>query len=509
MSFEPIYSTINASLRKKLDSVQVTNESVLRADGVEIAKVLSINATPIIESKKVERNGIKVNGIIEYSALYEKIDGMKEAITYTADFSTTISCEFLNEQSSICLYANIIDLAVKDVNAERITLNSLIEVAGYAVVNNAVNFLDQVTGDVYYQTEELTYSKLKTTINQNYTSSQEIDISEVPLRLLNLSANVIVNNVLTAKSYITVSGIVEYNICYEYAKDDATDVKDVSNSFAFKYEIDCPDCESTDIAFITANAVKNGVRCDINSTESDNSLNLEVTFNLCGEVCSENSVNAICDLFSLSKKLQLTYNSFAYTRAIGLQNYREKVYGVTDISEDSARIDKIMCVLDSNAVITKTFCDNYNLNIEGIAYTTIVYLNAEESIESKMQTEIPFALSLPIEDNKENSEVMVNALVTDVVARIRRGREIEIDASLELVACFFKTECGAVISNAVVAEDRPKNCNALSIYIAKDNDTCWTIAKKMCINPDELLSQNPKLSDKISKGDKVIVYRKR
>ena len=509
MSFEPTFNTLNASLRKKLNSVQVSNESVLRADGVEISKVLSINATPIIETKTFERNAVKVNGVIEYTALYEKIDGMKETLTYTADFTTTLNSEGLTEQSSVCLTADVIDLAVKDITGDRITLNSLIEVGGYAVVNNQVKYLDSATGDVYYQTEQLSYSKLKTQINQTYTSTQEIDVAEIPLRLLNLNAKALINNVITAKGYVTVSGVIQYNICYEYAKDDGTDVKDVANSYNFKYEIDCPDCQPTDIAFVTANAVKNGVRCEITSTETTNTFNLEVTINLCGEVCSENTVSVISDLFSLSQKLQLTYNSFSYTKGLGIQNYREKVYGVTEISEDSARIDKILCVIDSNAVVTKSFCDNYNLNIEGIAYTTVVYLNAEESIESKMQTEIPFALSVPVEHTNHHCEVMVNSLLTDVVARIRRGREIEIDANLEVVANFFTTKSGAVISDVTVSEDRVKNTNALSVYIAKDNDTYWTISKKMCINPDELISQNPNLTDGVKKGDKVIIYRKR
>ena len=232
------------------------------------------------------------------------------------------------------------------------------------------------------------------------------------------------------------------------------------------------------MAFVTANAVKNGVKCEIQSTENQNILNFEATFNLCGEVCCNLTATAISDLFSVSKKLQLSYSSYLNSNLLTTQSYREKFYGVTEISEDSARIDKILCVLDSNAVITKSFCDNYNLNIEGIAYTTVVYLNAEENIESKMQTELPFAFSVALPENVKNCNVVTNSLLTDVVARIRRGREIEIDASIEFVSMFFNNVSGAVISNAVLSDDKVCNSNALSIYIAKDNDSYWTIAKK-------------------------------
>ena len=80
-----------------------------------------------------------------------------------------------------------LDLAIKNVSMDRVNLSCLIEVNGYVNQNNALKFLNGVTGDVYYQNEELTYTKLKTRINQNYTSTQEIDIVNTPLRLLNLS----------------------------------------------------------------------------------------------------------------------------------------------------------------------------------------------------------------------------------------------------------------------------------------------------------------------------------
>ncbi len=508
MSFEANYGTLTAGLRKTLSPVQVTNETVLRADGVEIGKVLSINATPIIVSTNTDRNSVRVNGVIEYSAIYEKIDGMKENVTQTADFSTSIAVEGLTDQANVCLNAMLVDVAVKETTGERITVNSLIEVNGYAVVNSEVKYLNNATGDVFYQTEQLSYSQLKTKINANYLATQEIDVSELPLRLLHLSATPLVNSVITAQGYVTVSGVVTYSICYEYAKDDATDVKEIANTFNFRYEIDCPDCTATDVAFVTAKAMRDGVNAEIDSQENVTTIKLNLNFNLCGEVCSENQAQVVSDIFSLSQKLQLSYASFAYTKSLGTQSYNEKIFGVTEISEESARIDKILCVLDSNAVVTKAFCDEYNLNIEGIAYTTVVYLNAEESVESKMQIEIPFASSMPVENMAKNCQVQVNSLLTDVIARIRRGREIEIDANLMVFANFYETQVGAVVTSVTATEDRVCNKNALSIYIAKDNDSAWTIAKKMCINPAEVVSQNPKLAEGVNKGDKVVIYRK-
>ena len=507
MSFEANYNTLTAGLRKTLSPVQITNESILRADGVEIGKVLSINATPIINNTIIEKNSVRVSGVIEYMAMYEKIDGMKESLSNNAEFSAVINVEGISENPNICLNAMLVDVPVKEVTGERITVNSLIEINGYVVINNEVKYLNSATGDVFYQTEDICYSQLKTKINANYLATQEIDISELPLRLLHLSATPLINSVITAEGYVTVAGVVTYSICYEYANNDATDVKEISNTFNFKYEIDCPNCTATDVAFVTAKNIRDGVNAEIDSQENSTNIKLNVNFNMCGEVCSENQAQVVSDVFSLSQKLQLTYSSFAYTKSLGAKSSSEKIFGITEISEESARIDKILCVLDSNAVVTKAFCDEYNLNIEGIAYTTVVYLNAEESVESKMQIEIPFTSSMPIENMSQNCQVQVNSLLTDVIARIRRGREIEIDANLMVYANFYETKIGAVISNVIATEDRICNKNALSIYVAKDNDTAWTIAKKMCINPAEVLEQNPQLADGIKKGDKVIIYR--
>ncbi len=509
MSFETNYNSLNASLRKKLKSVQVNQEISLKNDGIEISKVLSANAVPVVEDYKIEENSIVVNGAIEYSVLYEKVDGIKETITQSEQFSTVLECEDLRNVENVCLTAKLIDLAVKNISVDRINVSSLIEIYGYIVVNNEVKYLSEVSSDIFSQSENISFTKLKSKISQTYFSSQEIEISQVPLRLLNLNANGIINNVTTAKGYITISGVIEYNICYEYALEDGIDTKDISNTYNFKYELDCPNCEPTDYAVIVMNNIKDGVKCEIESKEEQNLLNLEVKFNLCGEVYANDNINIISDVFCLNKKLQLTFDSFNYSKMLGMKNYREKIYGVCEISEDSPRIDKILCVLDSNAVVTKSFCDAYNLNVEGIAYTNVIYLNAEETIESKMQIEIPFSFCLPLEKEEENCEVMVSTLLTDVMARIRHGRELEIDASIEIVSHFYLTKSGAVISNVEVSSDKIDNLSAFTIYIAKDNDSIWTIAKKMCISPDELTKQNPKLNDGINKGDKIIIYRKK
>ena len=317
------------------------------------------------------------------------------------------------------------------------------------------------------------------------------------------------NKVLKQDIKNSGSGIIQYNICYEYALEEGVETKDIANTYNFRYEIDCPECEATDCAMLVLKSVKDGIRCEVASNENSNSLNLEVDFNICGEVYSNSTDLAVSDIFSIANKLQLTYDSFAYSKALGLKNYREKIYGVSEITEDNPRADKILCVLDSNAVITKAFCDDINLNIEGIAYTNVVYLNAEEVVESKMQIEIPFSFALPIEKENCNCEVCVSALVTDIMARIRRGREIEIDASMEMVAHFFATKAGVVISNIEALEEKVEKQSAFTIYIAKDNDSVWTIAKKMNISPDELVRQNPKLNNEINKGEQVIIYRKK
>ena len=106
-----------------------------------------------------------------------------------------------------------------------------------------------------------------------------------------------------------------------------------------------------------------------------------------------------------------------------------------------------------------------------------------------------------------NTDVQI--ALTQISVRARRGKEIEVNAILELYCNVFNNVDSAVITNVSLEDEIPENECAMSFYITRQGDTLWEIAKELRVSIDTLLAQNPNLSDPIPAGTRVVVYRQR
>ena len=66
-----------------------------------------------------------------------------------------------------------------------------------------------------------------------------------------------------------------------------------------------------------------------------------------------------------------------------------------------------------------------------------------------------------------------------------------------------------VISNVIEEDEIPENECAMSFYLTKERDTLWEIAKELRVSPEMLMTQNPGLTDNMTAGTRVVVYRQR
>lgn len=504
----PIYEEIFTSQRKKLGTEQSTVEAKLGLEeDKQIVKVLMINALPYISESEIKDGEIKFTGQVKFSAIVEDGEGKVFGIDKLENFTTSFQ-NYNEKNSTIQSKCNLMDISVS-VEGGMAQVSACLEIDIVEISSVANKYLSSVEGDAFVENSNLSVTKLKASINQSFNSVTEVEVKEVPSRVISCSLTALCDSSFTANNYVTATGILQYNICYEFQKEETFEFKTVSGVSNFKYEIDCDGVAVKDMSRIVANINPSTINCEIAVENKENILRLTGDVNLSGEVYSDTETAVVTDLFSCSNKLQLSYSSIEFTSLLDTKTFEDKVNGVIAIDENSPRVEKILCTENNNVFVTKSIIENEKLIVEGIAYVSVVYLNSEDALSGGMQFEIPFTTSLKLDEEMCATTPCVNCCLINVSARARRGREIEIDADVKINAVFFKQNTDAVISELQVSEEKLVNENSLSIYIAKQDDSVWKIAKKMKINPEQLLQQNPSLQNGLAKGDKIVVYRKR
>ena len=147
--------------------------------------------------------------------------------------------------------------------------------------------------------------------------------------------------------------------------------------------------------------------------------------------------------------------------------------------------------------------ENGKLNIEGVANATVVYYTKETNGITSVQVEMPFSVEQKVEGDMSS---VVTLCLSDINARSKRGKEIEVSSELSVYADMFSSGEVGVISNIVVGDNKPKDDCSLYIYIVKPNETIWDIAKDLSVSEDLILEQNPDVELPLKGGERLVIY---
>ena len=183
--------------------------------------------------------------------------------------------------------------------------------------------------------------------------------------------------------------------------------------------------------------------------------------------------------------------------------FKDSISGVASINETSPFIDEILGVCTNNIVLASSRVENGKLAIEGVANATVVYYTKETNGVTSVQVEMPFSVEEKVEGL--NSSV-VTLCLSDVCARSKRGKEIEVSGNLSVYSDMYGDNEIGVVSGVVLGEEKPHDDCVLYIYIVKPNQTIWDVAKEMSVSVDLILSQNPDVNLPLVGGEKLVIY---
>ena len=138
--------------------------------------------------------------------------------------------------------------------------------------------------------------------------------------------------------------------------------------------------------------------------------------------------------------------------------------------------------------------------------TNLVYYSSEANAVNSVKAEIPFVLekNAPI---SENNEVFAEGYITRISHRVRRGNELSVKAEICLIVSVCEHRSVEIITSLVEGEEIPVPTSAISLHIARPNESLWEVAKALSTTPELVLVQNPNLSLPLLGGERIVAYR--
>lgn len=505
MAFEPNYEKLVTSFRKSFTSSQARVDVRLATiEGDEVKSILCSSAKAHVTNAEVNGNTINYNGEVNFQVIYESVNGDIQGLDYTAEFVDKYVSEDVEGISVPIVESVVVDVEISVLNPTTISASAIVESNIDGIVNNNTQVLVGVNSDnVYTNVESATYYNFLGTLNEKYDLTQDIEISDSIARVLSVTPSVTLESVKPNNDFAVVTGNVFVDMCY-LTNEEVPTVRSYTSSFDFSMEVTLSGLN--DSSYILSNVYVNStdIKVTTNIEQDKAIINLVLPIVYTGYAFNANNMDSIVDLYSTTNELNIVSSSVDSINPSTTLTTMDKINGSVMV-EDSF-VDEILGNCCNYVSVTSSYIDEGMVVVEGVASTTVLYYNKEESSKNSIIVEMPFSVKVKADDVTEDYSLVVNCVMSDISTKSKRGQEIEVFAKLYLYIDVYSTATSAVISEVSLGEEKATCDCALKIYIVKENETLWDVAKSLGTNVEELMMQNPELELPLKANDRVYMY---
>ncbi len=490
---------IDVATRTKLGDVEVKTSIAINSVGeARVTRVLTASVRPVVQNTLSTIGAIRFDGEIWYDFMVELDSGEIVPVSESVKFEEGIDDPLVKEETPVSL-----NYEVGEVNSNSSgEYTSNVRFTGYIVETNSDLSCAIPPENVITREEDVFFDSLVS--NGNYDGKIDIELSKDKKtnKILFVRSFGSIKSIVPSNDYFAVSGEIFSTIVSENSDGQ---IRAQTKESTFSEEIEAKGV--TKESNIQANIFVNEVT--VNDEENNFVLNVPFTINF--SAYNKNQTKCVCDAYSLTNEVNLTTSSLVRDEFATTKLAEENLLTNFSLSEDILSIDKILAIIPLNLQIVNSEIRCNETLVEGIASVNIVYNHEDDdgnNVLSSVDIDVPYSICFATPDTKESDDVRLATSFGDINVKARHGKELEILCELKLNYSIASQCVSSITTQITLGEEKPEKDCALEIYVAKENETLWDIAKKLNITVADLLSQNGELSLPIKDGQKIVAYRR-
>ena len=497
MTNEPIFNVATLDHRKKLATAQAAIETrLLPAAGITIAKVLSYSADVSSTVSDVFTGEARMQGKVTFRVLFLDGNGQTHNLESAAEFSDKILSDSLSAGRPDIL-SRVLDTDIVSVSADEIKLAAVVETDLYDNETERFKYLSSAGDDVFTREDKVEVSKLSATAAGALNIEAEVKVDAD--RILLAESKAIILKADAGNGFIAIKGEVITNILTEKNGD----LLSYRNVAAFTHELSAEGCEG--FHFASASVVVKRSAATLLTDGEDSAIGLEFELEFTGAAYGTEEITLAADAFSVKNELHITAANISVIKNKNMRAVNERVEGAVTLSEQMPAAEKILASVSERLNITNSYIQDEKLVLEGTVTASIIYFSSETAGKSSVDVELPF--SIVTMETMSGVVIAAYGQVYELSAKLRKSNEIDIRA--EIAVNILETESAAirVITELEIGADSVVPGSAISLHIARKDESLWDIAKALRTTPELILLQNPTLSLPLNGGERVLVYR--
>lgn len=472
------------------------------AAGDEIAKVYAVSINVFCDNQEITNGVVSYSGHVDICMIYGLENGEIASAQATHNFSSKFEDDQITNGEKAIIDLKVVDHEIGNISGSEATVNVTIEQSGALIQNVDVRNVATNDDNVCVKEDEIKIVQFVGSATSQMSEKLQTTSREKIKKVLGAEASVAIKNAEAGVGFVSVGGDVNAKVLY-IDENDKFQMAELYDSFKEELELEGAARENFVEAFAKVDC--SNIKIEVEDDERSSRIMLDVPFELSAFAFEEKSINLVSDLFSTKCDLDITSESFNMSREIFMETIEGKADGSLTIDQDQPRVDKILFTFGSNAVVTNSYVADGELTIEGIAKTTVVYLNDELGSLSAVEIEVPYAISDKTRASQQ-AMLLANAVLTDVDVSVKKGRELFFDGKIKANVVISEDEVSATISEVKEGEPLAEKDYAMELVFAKEGDSLWDIAKMSRVKESMIAEQNPSLSFPLQENNDIVIF---
>ncbi len=503
MAIEQNFETIRVNEKKGVAQGQIKAECRTDVPTEQVSKVLSVCAIPTVATGECQNGQIKYNGKVVFHIIYTDVNGNLTKCECGAEYAGAIPFEKEVEDSAV--FVNVkAEKTESDISGARLAVTAYLTATAEIKGNETVKMFTGGEGFVIDR-KELPYVKSYGVKKGVYPIEEEFDLNYSVAQVLSHKTRAKITAVQCGVGCIIVDGEV-YLSALLLQNIEKSDIIREEKTFPFRMEIEYDEAMPAMTAL--ARVGEKSFKTDITVDGDDNKSKVLMSVTLCfeGEAFTRETVTAATDVFSLTTQTQTERDCKELLIPQGMRICPKRVGGRANNTELSAGT-RLMCVGGEEIEITSSKKDGDCLTVTGIASVT-GYLKDTDGVISSVTWQTPFETQLDCA-LKDGDDYEITAFAEKPSARIISLTEADIEIDAVFSVTVYEKQCIGYVKGVTCGEQKSEQTCAISVYIPTAGEDLWSLAKRLNVCPDDLVSANKDLQFPLTGEERIVIYRQK
>ncbi|MDN5276069.1 MAG: hypothetical protein PWR01_34 [Clostridiales bacterium] len=506
---------VDQTVGQELSQALVEGDVVVPEAKPDIARVLDVDGTVVVNSKEVIQDRVMVEGVVRCTVLYvgQSDSQLIESLETEIGFTHYLDMPGAKPNMLSTLKYQVEHVEYEVINSRKLNIKTVVNLQGR--VNDVIQ-LEVIQNFKDMPNVQMLKDKIAVSRSQGQGSSQAIVREDLELeegmpsiqKILKKNASVKVNDRKVMDNRVVIEGDIKIQLLY-LCDEPNEPLQHVSYDMPFTHSVDIVGAyqglECAADVWVQELFVE--PREDINGEMRV--LNVEAVIAAEARVFETETKELLIDAYCPGLSIQPKKRKIKLTQVVGEAQDQVVVKDSMTFPENVPQAARVLYV-EAKPIVTDQHISDGKVVIEGVLVSKVIYQSTDPSYgPASIKEDIPFRQSVEVEGAQEDMECQSQLVIDHVNCTLIAPDEVEFRAVMTAEVSVFTSVEKEVFLDVEVEELKQGEDSGIFVYFVQPGDSLWSIAKKYNTTIASILKYNAiDESQVLTPGDKLLIYKK-